>query len=104
MSRAGHLFSRAPLSRVGDRLAQNIGHELQPKDVQNAQGCGGQTITLWEEVGRGGEGSMQGGKPRGQELLSKGGSFWTVVQSWELLGSWCLLPTGLRMSLSSSCS
>lgn len=68
MSRAGHLYSRAPLSRVGDRLAQNIGHELQPKDVQNAQGCGGQTIT---SLGRGGErreGSMQGGKPRGQEL------------------------------------
>lgn len=59
MSRAGHLFSRAPLSRVGDRLAQNIGHELQPKDVQNAQGCGGQTITLWEEVGRGGEGQCK---------------------------------------------
>lgn len=44
---------------------------------------------------------MQSGKPRGQELLSKGGSFWTVVRSWELFGSWCLLPTGLRMSLSS---
>ena len=90
MSRAGCLFSRGSLSRVVDRLAQNIGHELQPRDVQNAQGCGGQTVN---SVGGGGERWGEEGRVCVRWKTKRTGviiqrTFLDCIRSHELLGLW----------------
>lgn len=50
-----------------------------PRDV------GDRPLLLWEEVGRGGRRPMQGGKPRGQELLSKGLDGSTIMGTFRFM-------------------